>query len=302
MPTPRVSIIIPAFHSDDTIAECLESLRAQTLTDFELIVVNSSPEERTRRIVEDRFPEVRFEQTPGRRLPHAARNAGVNHARGELLVFTDPDCVARRDWLERLVQAVNDGHALVCGAIELRERGWFARGVHLCKYSFRLSGLRGGPSAVAGTANACCTREVWNAAGPFEGDRYAGDALFSWRAAARGWTPWFEPRAVVDHRFTGSLAALCAERLERGRDYADTRVTHEQWDGLRAAATLAALPLLLVVVMARTAGDAFACGWGRHFVATIPIQVVGQGAWLVGEARAYGRRCFRRPSHEHQKR
>jgi len=302
VPTPpRVSIVIPAFHSDDTIAACLTSLRAQTLDDFEVIVVNSSPEDRTRRIVADGFPEVRFEQSPTRLLPHAARNAGVKHARGELLVFTDPDCVARRDWLECLVRTVIDGHALVCGAIELGERGWFARGVHLCKYSFRLSGLREGPCSVAGTANACCTREVWNAAGPFEGDRYAADGLFSWRAAARGWEPWFEPRAIVEHRYTGSLASLWAERLERGRDFGETRLAHEQWGRLRAAGYLAAQPLLLLVVMARTARDAFECGWGHHLVATIPLQLVGHAGWLVGEARAYGRRLSRLPSREHHK-
>lgn len=294
MPAPRVSIVVPAFHSDDTITSCLESLRAQTLDDFELIVVNSSPEERTRRIVEGRFPEVRFEQSPTRLLPHAARNAGVKHARGELLVFTDPDCVARRDWLECLVRAVDGGHPLVCGAIELGERGWFARGLHLCKYSFRLSGLRGGPCSVAGTANACCTREVWHVVGPFEGDRYAGDGLFSWRAAARGWEPWFEPRAVVEHLSTGSLASLWTERLERGLDYGETRLTYEQWGRARAAGYLAALPLLLLVVIARTGRDAFECGWGRHFVATIPVQLVGQSAWLIGEARAYGRQLTER--------
>jgi glycosyltransferase involved in cell wall biosynthesis len=288
--TPRVSIVIPAFYSSDTIAACLDSLLVQTVDDFEIIVVNSSPEGHTQRVVEDGFPHVRFHQAPARLLPHAARNAGLRLARGEILVFTDPDCVARNDWLECLVRAVNDGHALVCGAIEPGDRGWFSRGVHLCKYSFRLSGLRGGRCSVAGTANACCTREVWEAVGPFDGDRYAGDGLFSWRAAARGWEPWFEPRAVVEHRYTGSLASLCAERLERGRDYGETRLEHEQWNRWRAAAYLAAMPLLLAVVIARTARDAFGCGWGYHFVATLPVQLVGQAAWLVGEVRAYAGR------------
>jgi glycosyltransferase involved in cell wall biosynthesis len=288
MPAPRVSVVIPAYHSDETIAACLESLRGQTFRDFDVIVVNSSQEPRTKQIVEGCFPEVRFEQAPARLLPHAARNAGVRHARGELLVFTDPDCVARADWLERLVAAVDAGHAVVCGAIDPGAWGWVARGIHLCKYSFRLSGLRGGPCAVAGTANACCTREVWTAVGPFDGDRYAGDGLFSWRAAARGWQPWFEPRAIVEHVFTGSLAALWTERLERGFDYGRTRVEHERWGRGRASAYVAGLPLLLLVVIARTGRDAVGAGWARHFVATLPVQLVGHVAWLVGEARAYG--------------
>jgi GT2 family glycosyltransferase len=292
MTAPRVSIVIPAFHSDVTIASCLEALRNQSFQDFEVIVVNSSDEERTRRIVE-RFDGVRFEQAPGRLLPHAARNRGVEHACGALLVFTDPDCCARPDWLAELVKARDQGRHLVCGALELAAGGWFARGVHLCKYSFRLSALRAGPTGVAGTANACCSREVWNTVGPFDGDRFAGDGLFSWRAAARGWQPWFEPRAIVDHRFAGSLAQLWSERLTRGEDFADTRMTFERWTRKRAAGHLALLPVLPAVVLARTGRDAFNAGWGRHFVLTLPVQAVGHLAWLLGEARAEWRKLTR---------
>jgi cellulose synthase/poly-beta-1,6-N-acetylglucosamine synthase-like glycosyltransferase len=288
---PAISILIPAYHSDDTIGECLEALRQQRYRDFEVLVVNSSAEDRTRRIVQDRFPEATFEQAPARLLPHGARNRAAGMARGDILVFTDPDCRAHPDWLERLIEAHRNGHALVCGAIELgaRDQGWFARGVHLCKYSFRLSHLAAGHTSVAGTANASCTRQVWEAAGPFDGDRFAGDALFSWRAAARGWRPWFEPTAIVEHRFTGSLQALWHERLARGADFADARAGFEAWGRPRAGAHLAALPLLMGLVLARGARDAVRAGWGASFVTTILVQIVGHLAWLLGEARSHVR-------------
>ena len=107
---PVVSILIPAYRSDDTLAECLAALRAQQFLDREVIVVNSSPGAATRRVVERHFPETIFEQAPGRLLPHAARNRAAALARGEILVFTDPDCRARPDWLERLVAAHRAGH------------------------------------------------------------------------------------------------------------------------------------------------------------------------------------------------
>jgi hypothetical protein len=43
---------------------------------FETIIVNSSPEDRTAKLVAERFPAARFEQSPHRLLPHAARNRG----------------------------------------------------------------------------------------------------------------------------------------------------------------------------------------------------------------------------------
>ena len=292
MNQPRVSVIIPAYQSNSTIADCLEGLREQTFRDFGLIVVNSSADEETRRLVEEGFHEAIFEQAKHRLLPHAARNRGAIRARGELLVFTDPDCRARSDWLQRLIDAHDAGHQLVCGAIELSDDAdWFERGVHLCKYSFRLSRLSPRLTWVAGTANGSCSREVWNAVGPFDGDCYAGDALFTWRAAARGWRAWFEPRAVVVHHYYGSVRSLVQERFLRGDDFASTRVEFERWSRLRAAGHIAAFPLAFLIVLARGCRDAFAVQRGWTFFETLPLQFSGHAAWLCGELRAYYRRA-----------
>src|ERR1700693_1391483 len=102
---PRVSVIIPAFCSTGTLPQCLARLREQRFRDFEVVLVNSSPEPATADLTRRHFPEARFEQSPVRLLPHAARNAGVRLAQGEILVFTDPDCYMHPDTLEQLVAA-----------------------------------------------------------------------------------------------------------------------------------------------------------------------------------------------------
>jgi glycosyltransferase involved in cell wall biosynthesis len=294
---PRVSIMIPGYQSTDTIADCLRGLREQTFGDFEVIVVNSSRDDATQRLVEANFPDALFEQAPDRLLPHAARNRAAARARGELLVFTDPDCRSHRDWLELMIKAHDAGHQLVCGAIELSDDArWFERGVHLCKYSFRLSHLHSAATWIAGTANASCTREVWNAVGPFDGKCFAGDALFSWRATAHGWKPWFEPSAVVVHRYRGSMMSLIRERFLRGDDFAAARMQFEGWTRARAAAHVVALPLALGIVLARGWKDAVAVGRGWTFIETLPVQIAGHAAWLAGEARSYYRRMVRRVS------
>ncbi|HVD61802.1 MAG TPA: glycosyltransferase family A protein [Gemmatimonadaceae bacterium] len=288
MKPPRVSIIIPAYESSSTIADCLRGLKAQTFRDFEVIVVNSSQERETRRILDSEFPDAIFEQVDHRLLPHAARNVGASRARGEVLVFSDPDCRAHPDWLERLVAAHDSGHALVCGAIEMNDDArWFERGVHLCKYSFRLSGLTPGKTWVAGTANACCSRELWNAIGPFDGDHFSGDAQFSWAAASRGHVPWFEPRAVVVHRYIGSMSDLLTERFSRGADFATARMYFDGWSRPRALGHFVAFPLALALVIGRGLRDAVVVGGFGSFLATLPMQIAGHTAWLVGEERAY---------------
>src|SRR5579862_8855979 len=180
---PLVSVIVPAYYSHLTIEAFTGGLRRQTFTDFETIVVNSSPEVETRRIVAASLPSARFEQSPRRLLPHAARNRGVDLAHGRLLVFTDPDCVAEPGWLQALVAASQGGRGVVVGAMGVTGDSVYERAVHLCKYS---SWLPGGPErsqTIAPTANVLYTREVWEVLGPFQADSFSGDTLHSWRAA-----------------------------------------------------------------------------------------------------------------------
>lgn len=295
---PRVSVVLPAYFSDATVAACLDGLRRQTYRDFETIVVNSSPEERTGALVTSRYPEVRFIQSPVRLLPHAARNRGVEVARGTLLVFSDPDCVPRPDWLARLVETHEAGHAVVGGSMELAEGAWFERGVHLCKFHWALRGLPAAPHWILPTANVLYPRAAWEVVGRFDGERFAGDALQSWRARASGYETWFEPRASVAHRHGGTWRSVWRERRTRGREFAETRMAFEGWSRRRAALYAALMPALVVGVTLRAGRDALRSGWGVPFVATLPLQVAGHLAWSLGELGAHLARLAPSPAVE----
>jgi GT2 family glycosyltransferase len=291
---PRASVVIPAYYSCDTLADCLDSLRAQTWRDFEIVLVNSSPEDTTARIV-SRYPEVRFEQSPVRLYPHAARNRAAGLAEGELLIFLDPDCRARPDWLERLVAAQDGGHPVVGGGMEVATTRWFERGVHLCKFSWALSGLPPGPHPITPSANVCYHRRVWEAAGPLDGELWCGDAVLSWRAAARGFAPWFEPRAVVEHRHAGSWGSFWQERFTRGQEFAAVRMAFFRWSRTRAGASAILAPLLLLLVLLRAGGDALRASSFGIFLWTLPVQLVGQLGWVAGETLVHGRYALQGP-------
>jgi glycosyltransferase involved in cell wall biosynthesis len=287
--SPRASVVVPAYHSDATIGSLLDGLRAQTYGDFELIVVNSSEEGRTERIVREKLPEARFEQSPRRLLPHAARNRGVEVARGSLLAFTDPDCVPEPTWLERLVAASDRGHGVVVGAMGLLDTSAYARAVHLCKFAHWLPGASEGHRAIAPTANALYTREAWDAIGPFRADSFSSDTLHSWRAAQLGFRPWFEPTAIVSHHHDGTPRSFLAERHLRGEDFARLRASEGGHSRGWAAARLVTLPAVPLVELARVGVSAGRAGWGRTFAATAPLQLAANTAWAIGEARAYAR-------------
>jgi GT2 family glycosyltransferase len=284
-----VSLVVPAYRSHGTIAAFLHGLRAQTFEDFETIIVNSSQEEGTAAVVGARFPEARFEQSAERLLPHQARNRGVALAQGSLLVFTDPDCVPAPGWLEALVAASERGHEVVVGAMDLIGSSAYEVTVHLCKFSHWLPRGEEGPRAIAPTANVLYTRAAWEATGPFRGDSFSSDTLHSWRAAAFGFQPWFEPKAVVAHTHGGDLRSFLHERRLRGEDFARVRLAEQHHSAGWAAAHLAALPAIPALELWRVGRSAVRSGWSWPFVRTAPLQLAANTAWAVGEARAYAR-------------
>ncbi len=102
MDTPAASVIIPAYNSSAFITDTLDSVLAQTRTDFEVIVVNdgSSDTPELERVLTSFGSRVRYlaQQNAG---PSAARNAGIGLALGEFVCFLDSDDLWERDFLER---------------------------------------------------------------------------------------------------------------------------------------------------------------------------------------------------------
>jgi glycosyltransferase involved in cell wall biosynthesis len=121
--TPRVSVIVPAYSRVAFLRECLRSICAQTLVDWECIVVDdASPEggqirEAVEEMGDGRLRYVRRDQNGG---PGAARNTGVTAARARYFVCVDEDDMLVRDALRRLVEEIEgSGADVVCPQAEL---------------------------------------------------------------------------------------------------------------------------------------------------------------------------------------
>jgi glycosyltransferase involved in cell wall biosynthesis len=130
--SPKVSIIIPAHNAEKTIKICLEALQNQTVSrdSYEIIVVDDGSTDNTWDQVST-FKDVRLlkQQKAG---PSAARNLGVNHALGEILLFTDDDCQPVDDWIERMTAPFQEGEIVgVKGTYLTRQRELVAHFVQL---------------------------------------------------------------------------------------------------------------------------------------------------------------------------
>ena len=289
---PVVSVIVAAYNSASHLTRCLDSLQQQTYRDFETIVVNSSQETRTAEVV-SAYPEVQFLQIPHRLFPHAARNAGVSLARGQLLAFTDADCQADPDWLAQLVATHAAGHEIIGGCIDSRAESWVSRAIYVLKYAPYQRSRPAGPINLAATGSLLVSRRVFDTVGGFDGAFFCGDALFSWRARAAGFPPWFQPDAVVVDLDEQYRSGFLAERFRRGCEYGRVWAEFENWSRPRRCARVCGTPLAL--------GSALVA-IGRHclkgsrldtFLIGFPFLALAQGFWCVGEACGYASPWFR---------
>ena len=95
---PKVSVIIPVYNCEDFLPQCIDSLRRQTIQEIEMIFVcDASPDDslailRRYEQMDSRIRVIAFEKNRG---VSAARNAGIEMASGEYVIFCDSD-----DWVE----------------------------------------------------------------------------------------------------------------------------------------------------------------------------------------------------------
>jgi len=114
-----ISVVIPALNEEKMIGRCLEALAQAAFARerFEVIVVDNGSKDRTREIAEsfqDRL-NLRVLEKRGARIS-ALRNFGVREARGAIVAFLDADCLAQREWLERIVDRVTQERGQIVGA------------------------------------------------------------------------------------------------------------------------------------------------------------------------------------------
>ncbi len=98
----RFSIVIPTFNRKTLLRRCLVAATSQNYPDYEVIVVDDGSTDSTQDMVRREFPQVRYFRQEVNRGPAAARNRGIWEATGEIVAFTDDDCLPPTDWLNRL--------------------------------------------------------------------------------------------------------------------------------------------------------------------------------------------------------
>lgn len=216
---PTVSVVIPVYNDASGLQRCLEGLLDQTYpTDkFEILVVDNGSEDHPEAVV-SRFEPARLIVEPTRGS-YAARNRGIREASGELVAFTDADCIPTDTWLERGISHLIEDEriGLVGGRIDVQPADADRpTGVELADMLVSFQQQRFVEEFhFAATASAFTRREVFEEVGLFdEALMSGGDREWGGRVADAGFVLEYAADAVVMHAARSSLRQLCT-RLKR---------------------------------------------------------------------------------------
>lgn len=103
-----ISVVVPFYDTGHLIEQCIQALLNQEYPQdsYEIIFINNNSRDTSADIIR-RYPRVKLISEP-KRGSYAARNRGLEVASGEIIAFTDSDCVASADWLKEIERAMSD--------------------------------------------------------------------------------------------------------------------------------------------------------------------------------------------------
>jgi glycosyltransferase involved in cell wall biosynthesis len=202
------------YNDDLRVGRLIDSLLSQKFEKYEIIVVDDCSTDGTYNSLEEYAARgsIRLYRSPDNRGSGFARNLGARNARGEILAFTDSDCVADERWLEEVTRPIIAGEADATMGPN-----------HLClrqAKGCRLESIRAKQYWGMDTKNMAIRRGIFEDLGGFnEGIKVNVDAEFHRRFVAEGGSVLLT-EAKVYHDFPEDAVSLIMKARKRGREEA----------------------------------------------------------------------------------
>jgi hypothetical protein len=224
---PSVSVVIPSWNGERLLPACLDSIRAQTVPDAEVIVSDDGSTDGTIELISRNYPEVGLVRSPSNRGFAAAANAGLRASRGEFVLLLNNDVALEPRCLEELLRAIDRDDGIGACAPKMvyyDDPSLINSAGHACGGDGVVVDLgRGQPDgpwfdrprevlgACAGAA--LYRRRMLDEIGLFDESFIMSfeDADLSWRAQWAGWRCRYVPTAVARHR-EGASRGIASRR------------------------------------------------------------------------------------------
>lgn len=233
----RYSVIVPVYNRPSEVDELLDSLCAQTFTDFEVIVVEDGSSDKSD-VICDKYKDrldlkYHFKSNSG---PGPSRNYGAERSTGEYLIILDSDVIVPSNYLEIIQQELDKDPCDAFGGPD-RAHPSFSPIQKAINYSmtsfFTTGGIRGGKQKMdkfyPRSFNMGIRKDVFQRVGGFDNIRYGEDIDLSTRLFEAGYVCRLFPEAYVYHKRRVKFSAFFRQVKHSGearvmlkRRYPDT--------------------------------------------------------------------------------
>jgi GT2 family glycosyltransferase len=199
---------------------CLDALRGQTYTQFEIVLVDNGSTDGSQALVQEQYPEVRLLALDRNLGLTGGNNAGFRAARGEILISLNNDTEADPRFIEALVYALQEHPQAGMAAAKMllfdeRDKihsagdGYGVDGIPYNRGVWQKDeGQYDEPGWIfGGCGGAVAYRQAMlDEIGMFDESffMYCEDVDLNWRAQLAGWKCWYTPEAVVYHKLSAT--------------------------------------------------------------------------------------------------
>lgn len=287
----RISVVVPVYNRSDQLRQLLVALADQDypLANFEVLVCDDGSTENLASIIQESCQRSGLSVLHLRQANHgagAARNLGLAHADGEIIAFTDSDCVPAREWLSQISRTFEDPTVGIAGGkVDSR----LAEHVSGRCVNFVMSSMLGSGGArnpqtglhmkyYPRTCNLAVRRELAREAGGFSTYSHGEDLEFSHKVLKLGVRVAFVESAVILHNEMRSLAQVAREAAYKGMARVRLARQHGMHEWIH---TLPALFCLYLVVF-------LAMGAMGHAILSWPVVPLALYALAMGMLAVQG--------------
>ena len=209
-PKPYVTVIIPVYNQWDKLWLCLQALEQQTYPQeqIKILVIDNNPTDVARTLPDSKLNITLLQQPkPG---SYAARNLGITNAQGDVLAFTDSDCIPHPNWiLEGITTMVNFQVPRVGGRVEVIFNSSTPKIVELYDSLFSFPQEQLVSQGTAVTANVFIKKHLFSQVGLFDETLLSGgDSQWGRRAQNLGYPIVYAPEAMIQHPARSTLKEL----------------------------------------------------------------------------------------------
>ena len=281
-----VSVVVAVPDTEGALGDCLSSLMRQEPGGAAEIIVVGKSRGRWTATVEQRYPDVRLVDVPGRALVPELWARGAAAAQGSMVAFTTADFVPASDWVAQIRRHHALGYAAVGGAIENAPRSSAVQwAVYFCRYAAYMPPFASHAADQIAGDNASYRRWIVETYADPTGSGFWEHTVNA-RLRRDGHPLLLTPALRVTHSCAPGAWQFCRQRFAHGRIFGAQRAAAASAG--RRAAYLAASPaipcLFLAKIIRRVAAN------GRHirpFMRALPFVVLFTFAWASGEALGY---------------